>query len=294
MTLRVAVVGTGRMGGAMIGRLRGAGLSVVAHNRTPARAEAVAAEHGAQVAATAREAVASADVTLVSLPDDAAAEVAYHGPDGIVAGVGEGTIVADTSTLAPSTVRRLGDQVAGAGAVLLDTPVSGSVATVEAGGLTVMVGGPADALERLDPVLAPLAARVVRLGDLGAGAAMKLAVNSILHALNVALAEGLVLAERAGLDRETAYDVIAGGAAGAPYLDYKRAAFLDPDGTAVAFALDLVAKDLDLAQALTDEVGGTARQLAVTREVVGDAIAAGFGDADLSAVASYLRTHGRA
>jgi 3-hydroxyisobutyrate dehydrogenase-like beta-hydroxyacid dehydrogenase len=285
----VAVVGTGRMGAAMVGRIRAGGFPVVVHNRTRAKAEAVASAHGAEVADTAREAAAAADVVLVSVADDDAARAAYRGADGLIAGLAAGSVVTDTSTLGPSTVRELADEVAQAQASLLDTPVSGSVSTVEAGGLTVMAGGDADALERARPVLDTMAARIVHLGASGTGAAMKLAVNSILHGLNVALSEGLVLAERAGIDRQTAYDVVAGSAAGAPFVGYKRASYLDPDATPVAFALDLVAKDLALAAELADEVGAPAPQLAANREVVAEAIAAGFGDDDLSAIAVFLR-----
>jgi 3-hydroxyisobutyrate dehydrogenase-like beta-hydroxyacid dehydrogenase len=287
--MRVAFVGTGRMGGAMVGRIRGAGIPVVVHNRTRAKAERVATAHGAEVAESAADAVADADVVLVSVGDDDAARAAYGGPDGIVAGLSPGAVVADTSTIAPVTVRALAREVAGAGASLLDSPVSGSVPTVEAGTLTVMVGGDADALERARPVLETFAATIVHLGASGTGAAMKLAVNSILHGLNVALSEGLVLAERAGIDRETAYDVIAKSAAGAPFVAYKRSAFLDPDGTPVAFALDLVAKDLALAAELAADLGARADQVAANRELIADALARGLGEADLSALATMLR-----
>lgn len=287
--MNVAVIGTGRMGGAMVGRIRGAGFPVVVHNRTRAKAEQVAAAHGCTVADSPREAVADADVVVVSLADDASVVAAYDGEDGVLAGLREGTVVCDTSTVAPATVRGLADRIGSTGAALLDTPVSGSVSSVEAGALVVMVGGDPDALDRARPVLDSMAKRVVHLGPVGTGAAMKLAVNGVLHGLNIALSEGLVLAERAGIEREVAYDVLAGSAVGAPFLSYKRAAFLDPDGTPVAFALDLVAKDLELAAALADEVGSAAPQLARNREVVGAAVAAGLGPADLSAVAEYLR-----
>lgn len=287
---RVAFIGTGRMGAAMIGRLRGAGLDVTAYNRTRAKAEEVAAATGAAVADTAREAVAAADVVLVSLADDAAAKDAYGGPDGIVAGLRPGMVVADTSTIAPATARLLSGEVQEAGGTLLDSPVSGSVPTVEQGGLTIMVGGDPEALDRIRPVFEPIAARVVHLGPPGTGATMKLALNSIVHALNVALSEALVLAERSGVDRTAAYDVISNSAAAAPFVHYKRAAFLDPKGTPVAFALDLVAKDLDLAGALADEVDSPVAQLATNREIVGRAINAGLGAADLSAVAEFLRS----
>jgi 3-hydroxyisobutyrate dehydrogenase/2-hydroxy-3-oxopropionate reductase len=277
------------MGGAMVGRIRSGGFPVVVHNRTRAKAEAVAAEHGCQVAGAAREATSGADVVLVSLPDDDAARAAYGGDDGIVAGLAPGAVVADTSTIAPATVRELADEVARAGAALLDTPVSGSVSTVEAGTLTVMVGGDQAALDLARPVLDTMAARVVHLGPPGSGAALKLAVNSVVHALDIAVSEALVLAERAGLDRETVYDVFAGGAAGAPFVAYKRTAFLEPEDTPVAFALDLAAKDLELAAGLAAEVGATMSQLDRNREVFAAAIGAGLGARDLSAVASYLR-----
>lgn len=130
---RVAVVGTGRMGGAMAARLRAGGVGVTVFNRTADRAAAVAERTGADVAPTARDAVAAADVVLVSLADDAACEAAYDGPDGIVAGVHAGTLVADTSTIDPRTAVRLGDLVRGAGGAHLDAPVSGSVPSVERG-----------------------------------------------------------------------------------------------------------------------------------------------------------------
>ena len=286
----VAFIGTGRMGAAMIGRIREAGFAVSAYNRTRDKAEQVATATGATVADTAREAVEGAEVVLVSLADDAAVRAAYGGPDGIVAGLRAGAVVVDTSTIAPATARLLSGEVQEAGGTLLDSPVSGSVPTVEQGELTVMVGGDEAALDRIRPVFEPIATRVVHLGPVGTGATMKLALNSIVHALNIAVSEALVLAERAGVDREAAYDVIANSAAAAPFVHYKRSAFLDPDWTPVAFALDLVAKDLELAAALAAEVGSHVPQLATNREVVGDAIANGRGAADLSAIAEFLRT----
>lgn len=287
--LRVAVIGTGRMGTAMVGRLAGAGHHLTVHNRTRAKAEAVAARHDAAVAPTPREAVREADVVLVSLADDAAVRAAYGGPDGLVAGLAAGQVVADTSTVDPETLRGLEAAVVAAGAALLDTPVSGSVSTVEAGALLVMAGGDAAALERARPALEAIASRIIHLGPLGAGATMKLVVNAMVHALNGALAEALVLAEKAGLDRACAYDVIAASAVGAPFVAYKRDAYLSPEGTPVAFALNLVAKDLALADALAARVAAPMPQLATNREVVQRAVAAGLGDADLSALATLLR-----
>ena len=290
---RVAVVGTGRMGGAMAARLRAGGVAVTVFNRTADRAAAVAERTGADVASTARDAAAAADVVIVSLADDAAVDATYGGPDGIVAGMREGAVVADTSTIDPRTAVRLGDLVRAAGGAHLDAPVSGSVPSVERGELAVLAGGEAADLERARPVLEHLASRIFHVGPAGAGATVKLAVNGIVHALNQGLSEALVLAESAGVARGTAYEVFAASAAGAPFVQYKRAAFDRPDETPAAFTLDLVGKDLDLILALAQRCGVTMVQAATNRDAVTAAVAAGFGDRDMSAMAEYLRGPGR-
>lgn len=288
--LRVSVVGTGRMGAAMAGRVAAAGHRLTAWNRTRASAETVAAHlDGVAVAGTAREAAAAADVVIVSLADDTAVRATYRGADGLVAGLGPGTVVAETSTVAPETIRGLDDEVRAAGAMLTDTPVSGSVSSVEGGTILVMAGGEVDAVEAARPALESFAHRIVLLGPLGSGSIMKLAVNTMVFGLNETLAEALVLAEKAGVERELAYEVIANSAVAAPFVDYKRTAFEHPESTAVAFAIDLVAKDLDLAAALAGSVGAPTPQLETNRRVVGDAIEAGLGQEDLSAIARLLR-----
>jgi 3-hydroxyisobutyrate dehydrogenase/2-hydroxy-3-oxopropionate reductase len=277
------------MGSAMAGRLVEAGHDVSVFNRTKSRAAALAEEHDIAVAATAREAASSADVVVVSLADDAAVRAAYLGADGLVAGLRAGTVVADTSTVDPATIHALGDDVARVGATLIDTPVSGSVSSVQSGKLLVMAGGNEAALARAQPVLDAFASRVISLGPLGSGATMKLVVNSMVHGLNAALAEALVLAEKAGVVRSAAYEVIASSAVAAPFVLYKRAAYENPDDTPVAFALDLVAKDLDLVATLAARVGADVPQLVTNRAVVQRAIDAGLGQADLSALAALFR-----
>ena len=210
--MKAAVVGTGRMGAAMAARLAQGGVEVTVYNRTRSRAEAVAAGIGATVADTARAAAASAPVVLVSLADDAAADAAYQGPDGIAAGVADGTVVCDTSTVDPETAVRTAALVRAAGGAALDTPVSGSVSTVESGKLAVLVGGEAADLERARPVLDHIAARIFHLGPAGAGAAMKLAVNGVVHALNQAVPRRWWSPSRRDLPSD-AYDVLAAGAA---------------------------------------------------------------------------------
>jgi 3-hydroxyisobutyrate dehydrogenase/2-hydroxy-3-oxopropionate reductase len=277
------------MGAAMVARLRGAGHPVVVFNRTAARAADVAEATGATVAPTPRAAAEAAEVVIVSLADDAAVQWAYAGPDGLVAGLRPGAVVLEASTVAPQTVGALAATVAERGATLLDAPVSGSVPVVQRGELTVMVGGDPGALDRVRPVLAPLAAEVLHLGGTGTGAAMKLAVNAVVHGLNQALSEALVLAERSGIDREAAYRVFAASAAAAPYVRYKRDSFEHPDGAPVAFMLDLVNKDLALIEALAAATGARMEQTATNHRLVQEAVDAGYGGRDISAVAAYLR-----
>jgi 3-hydroxyisobutyrate dehydrogenase len=287
--MRVALIGAGRMGSAMGARVAGAGHDLVVFNRTRSRANDLAQQTGAQVADTARDAAEFAEVCLVSLSDDAAVTATYLDDSGLIAGVQSGAVVCDLSTVAPATVRGLSPLVTQQGAILIDTPVSGSVSTVESGTLTVMVGGDHDALDRARPVLEAFAKSIFHMGDVGAGATMKLVVNSLVHSLNVAVSEALVLADNAGLDRETVYDIFEAGAAGAPYVKYKREAFLRPGEVPVAFSLDLVAKDQELIHDLAQQTGTRMDQAEASRGLVAEAVGAGMAHRDISEVAEFLR-----
>jgi 3-hydroxyisobutyrate dehydrogenase-like beta-hydroxyacid dehydrogenase len=283
--VRVAITGAGRMGSAMATRLREDGHDVVVYNRTRSRAE----QTGAAVAHSAREAAEDAEVVIVSLADDAAVKAVYSE---LVAGLRPGAVVMETSTIHPDTVRGLAPLVEQHSAALLDAPVSGSVPVVQRGELTFMVGGDTAALERARPVVDALGSRVFHLGGIGAGAVMKLAVNVVIQALNQAVSEALVLAEKAGVGREVAYDVFAASAVAAPFVHYKREAFVHPEQAPAAFILDLVAKDMALADSLARDVGARMDQLAADRRVVAEAIAAGLGQHDMSALAVLLRGQG--
>lgn len=283
------MLGVGRMGGAMARRFHDADYELVLWNRDRAKAEAVAVDTGADIAASPAEAAASAEVIVSSLADDAALREVYLGEDGVIAGIQSGAIVVDTSTVDPSTAEEVGDAVDAAGAAFLDCPVSGSVSTVEAGALVIMAGGDPGLVPEVEPLLSSIAKQVVHVGGRGAGAACKLAVNGLVHGINVALSESLVLAEKAGVDREAAYEVFSSGAGGAPFVHYKREAFEHPEDAVVAFTLELVAKDLELITGLGSQVDAAMDQARTGLEIVRSAIDAGMGDRDLSAVAVYLR-----
>ena len=285
----VGVLGTGRMGGSMARALATAGFRLVLYNRHPDRAGELAIELGAAVALTPAELADTADVCISSLADARAVAELYEGPDGLIAGLRRGSIVAEMSTVLPETILALEPAICARGAVALDAPVSGSVSLARSGQLTIMVGGaPAD-LERARPVLSALASNVFHIGPLGSGAAMKLAVNAVVFGLNQALSEALVLAEQAGIDRSVAYDVLAASAVGAPYVAYKRAAFLYPESMPPAFSLELAEKDLRLIGDLARAVGLDVLQTRSNLEYLRDAEASQGPEADISAIATHIR-----
>lgn len=286
--MRVAVVGTGSMGGAVARTLAENGLPLTLWNRSRQRAADLAQELGAALVDTPAQAAAGADVLITMLADGPAVEQVYLGPDGIVSGAGPGLIACEMSTVQPDLSRRLAGVLRPRGADLIDAPVSGSVSVARAGALTVMVGGDPDTLERARPVLQALGSNVFWLGDVGSGAVMKLSVNSLVHGLNQALAEALVLAERAGVDTATAYTVFESGAAGAPFVKYKREAYLDPDHAPVAFRLALARKDARLILDLARAHGVVMEQTEANLRVL-EAAMDRYADADMAAVARHLR-----
>ena len=285
----VGLLGAGRMGSAMARALRAAGHDLVIWNRTRAAADALAAALGGQAVTRPSDVAAVADISISMLADGSAVDAVYGGPAGLIAGARAGMILVDSSTVPPAVLRAHEPAIRERGAGVLDAPVSGSVTLAETGKLTLMVGGEALDLDRARPVLDAIGSTIFHIGPLGTGAAMKLAVNTVIFGLNEALAEALVLAERAGIARDLAYDVLAASAVGAPYVTYKRASFLEPDSTPVAFAIDLAAKDLRLIADLAGDVGQPMPQAQTNLAVIDAVIGSGGGDQDLSAVASQLR-----
>lgn len=285
----VGFLGLGRMGGHMAANLVAAGYDLVVHNRTRATAEDFAHRTGADVADTPRELAAAVDLVVTMLADAAALRAVLTGPDGVLEGLRPGTVVVDMGTTGPAAVAALVRVVADAGGVLVDAPVSGSVDAARDGGLTVLLGAPDALVPTLSPVLDAMARSVHHLGGTGQGAVAKLAVNNVVFALGNALSESLVLAERAGIDRERIYDVFEDSAIAAPMVGYRRAAFLDPDATPPAFAVSLACKDLQLVTDLAEELGVPVAQaranLALMTRVVDD----GLGDHDMADVAVHLR-----
>ncbi|OUS96505.1 NAD(P)-dependent oxidoreductase [Rhodococcus sp. NCIMB 12038] len=285
----VAFLGLGNMGAPMAANLVKAGHELAVWNRTATKAEAFAAEHGATAAASPAIAAKGADFVVSMLADDSAVLDAYTSESGVLTTIGDGVIAIDMSTIAPDTVASLRRSSEEAGGRFVDAPVSGSVAAASAGTLTIMAGGDARDVEDCTSILSAMGDPVIAMGASGRGAAMKLAVNAIVHGLNGAVSESLVLAERAGIGREAAYAVFLNSAVAAPFVQYRQAAFERPDEVPTAFRLALAAKDLRNALALASETGAHLPHAARTLEILEQAAAAGFADHDESAVAEYLR-----
>jgi 3-hydroxyisobutyrate dehydrogenase/2-hydroxy-3-oxopropionate reductase len=278
------------MGSAMASALAGKGGRVVVYNRTAVRAEQLAERIGATVARSVAELAAEVDVLITMVADDDAVRGVYRDPGGALEGLSGRTVAVDMSTVLPDTIRGLEHEIRRTGAGVLDAPVSGSVSLAEAGTLTLMVGGDESDLERARPALDALSRRLFHLGPLGSGATMKLAVNAVVFGLSGAIAEALVLAEAAGVDRATAYEVFAASTFASPFVDYKRGAFVDPGASPPAFSIDLARKDLRLILELADRVGVSMPQahdnLVLLSEAAGDV----GGDQDFALVAAYLRS----
>ncbi len=285
----VGFSGLGRMGSLMAANLQRAGFDLTVHNRTHAKAESFAASTGAKVATSGRELAEASSIIVTMVADGPALASLLEGPDGIAAGLSPGDIVVDMGTTGLEYTQRARLATEVAGGHLVEAPVSGSTAAAEGATLLVMTAGDEAAAAAAGPVLAAMSARIVHVGGPGAGAALKLAVNSALFAVMQAVGESLVLAERAGVPREVAYEVFASSAIAAPVVKYRREVFEKPRETPVSFALDLAIKDLDLTLALAGAVGAPMPQAETNRAVLREASAAGLGGTDIGQIAVHLR-----
>ena len=290
----VAVLGAGRMGAAIGLRLASCGYTVRLWNRTASTAQAVAERDPSGLigaVASAGEAVARCPVVLCALSDGPALRSVLL-DSGVVRALMPGAVVCDLGTSGVETSHAVADQLRQVGIDFLDAPVSGSVPAVETGTLLVMAAGADSALASALPVLEVLARAVVRVGAPGSGQAMKLAVNLVVHDLNAAVSEALLLAESAGIARVQAYDVLQQSVVGAPYVHYKRAAFLDPD-TPVAMSLTLVAKDLRLITDFARDHDVAVPVTETTKATVDAAVDAGLGPADMTRLSRFTRSDAR-
>ena len=278
----VGVVGLGAMGSRIARRLSDAGHELVVWNRDPARAEPLVAA-GALAAATPADVAKRVEAVITMVADPRALVDVTEGPEAVVAGVGEGTTLIQMSTVGPDSISRLAALLPDE--ALLDSPVLGSVAEVEAGTLNVFVGGSPEPFEHWQPLLSTLGT-VLHLGSVGAGAAAKLVANTTLVGVIGILGEALALAETLGLSREAAFEVL-GKTALADQAERRRAA-VESGEYPPRFALYLARKDADLILEAAEKAGIELRLTKGAREWLADAEAAGLGDADYSAVLARI------
>jgi 3-hydroxyisobutyrate dehydrogenase len=287
--MQTAFLGLGRMGAAMAGHVLDAGHDLVVWNRSPGRAEALTAR-GAVDAGSVREAVAAADVVVLMLfGPDAVREVLPE----VVAAARPGTLVVDSTTIGPAAAREFGRTASEGGLRYVDAPVAGSVAPATAGTLGVLVGGAQADYDEALPLLQTWGdpAKVRRVGEVGAGSALKLVVNQGIGVLATGLGEALALAGQLGLDRGDVLDLLSGSAYGW-VLGQKRPAVEADDYTGTQFSLELLAKDMELAVGSAGDA-----ELAVTRAALADlrsALDAGHAGEDYAAVIGHLADEGRA
>ena len=213
-------IGLGVMGGRMVKRLLAAGHTIIGYNRTQAKARWLL-DMGMQWGTTPRAVVQAADITFSMVSHTAALQAVMGGPEGILAGLRPGTVVVDMSTVSPAASRELATQVAAASAHMLDAPVSGSVITLEAGRLSIMVGGERPIYERLRPILLDIGPKVTYVGPNGLAVCMKVATNLSLAVQMLAFSEGVLLAEKSGIARETAVEVLLSSVIASPMVQYR-------------------------------------------------------------------------
>ena len=283
----VAFLGLGVMGSGMAARLLGAGFQVVVWNRTPARAEPLV-QKGARLAASPADAASAADVIVAMVADDAASRDVWLGRDGALASAPPAAIAIECSTVSPAWIVELGGEAAARRCALLDAPVLGSRPQAADGQLVFLVGGDAAVLERVRPALESMSRAIVHLGPVASGARMKLVNNFMAGVQAATLAEALAMIEGIGLDRDAAFSVLANGAPGSPLVKTVGPRMVARDYD-VNFALSLMRKDLSYAIDEGAAHGVTLSIAAAARALYDQAVGAGLGDRDFSAVAEPIR-----
>ena len=285
--MRVGFAGLGRMGSLMARNIAASGAELSVWNRTASKAHAFAVEHGCEAAETPRALADAADVVVTMLADDEASSEVHHGPDGLLAASRCGTFI-EMGTVSPDHIAALGD-TAGPSVCVIDAPVSGATQAADAAQLLIMAGCTEDEAAPFATLFGAMGKKTICLGALGAGAVMKLAVNSLIHGMNQTLAEALVLSEAAGIAPGAAFDVIEASAAAAPMFSYRRPLYLDEAGHDVSFTVALARKDMQLAGDLARALGTRMPQGDVTLDLLGDAERHGYAARDLAAMLDYMR-----
>ncbi|XHC10625.1 NAD(P)-dependent oxidoreductase [Labrenzia sp. ac12] len=286
--MRVGFAGLGRMGVRMAANLAAAGLNVSVWNRTAGTAQAFAAAHNAFSAANPKDLAERSDVVITMLADDAAAETVYLGPDGLLEASGGSRVLAEMGTISVPMAERLAQLAREKGRRFVDAPVSGATQAAADAKLLIMAGAEATDVPDLARLFEVLGRKTVWLGKSGAGAAMKLGVNMLIHGLNQTLSEALTLTSAAGIPKEQAYEVVENSAAAAPVLAYRKGLYLDETAHDVSFTVALARKDVGLALELASTCGVVMPQAELNHAVLKAAGSAGYDDRDMASILSFV------
>ena len=280
-------IGLGTMGGKMVRRLLDAGHTVTGYNRTRSRGDWLV-DMGMSWGETPRAVAEAADVTFTMVANTQALEAVTGGPDGVLAALGPGKVYIDMSTVSPAASRALSIQVRERGAQMLDAPVSGSAVTLDAGQLSVMVGGEYEVYEAMKPILQDIGPTVDYVGENGLAATMKVAVNLSLPIQILSFCESLLLAEKSGIPREAAMTALLNSVVASPALKYRFPLAVDPPEEPL-FDVTMIQKDLMLALDMGRDLEVPMPTSATTNEYLNVCRAQGFSDQDFAILYTVMR-----
>jgi 3-hydroxyisobutyrate dehydrogenase-like beta-hydroxyacid dehydrogenase len=279
-------IGLGVMGGQMVDRLMSHGHTVTGYNRTRKKAQWLI-DKGMRFSDTPRGVCEAADVTLSMVTNSAALEEVAEGPNGILAGLGAGKVLIDMSTVSPAVSKALAAKVRAHGSDMVDAPVSGSVITLQQGKLSVMVGGTKETFERVKPLLLDIGPKVTHVGENGLALVMKIATNLSLAVQMLAFSEGVLLAEKSGIPREIAVDVLTHSAVASPMVQYRGPFVLQMPDEAW-FNVNMMQKDMLLALELGRQVDVPLPTSAAANEMLTAARGMGLQEQDFAVVFQVL------
>ena len=283
---KLGYIGLGAMGGRVAKRLLDAGHTVVGYNRTKSKAQWLL-DAGMQWGESPRTVAATADVVFTMVTNTAALHEVFHGPEGILAGLNKNSVYVDMSTISPAASRHLASQVAAKGAHMLDSPVSGSVITLEQGKLSLMVGGDVSIFEQVKPILQSIGPTVNYVGKNGQAVLMKVAINLNLQVQFMGFCEGLLLAVKGGVPVETALEVMLNSVIASPSLKYRTPFILDMPEEAW-FNVNMMQKDMLLAEELGRELDVALPTVAIGNQMLTAARAMGLAQQDFAIVYKVL------
>ena len=270
----------------MADRLMSKGHAVTGNNRTKSKAQWLI-DRGLTWKDTPRAVAESADIVFSMVTDSAALESIANGPDGIVSGLGPGKVLIDMSTVSPAASKALAEKVRAKGADMVDSPVSGSVITLEQGKLTMMVGGRAETFEKIKPLLLDIGPKATHVGDNGLAVSMKIATNLSLVVQMLAFSEAVLLAEKAGIPRKTAVEVLTNSVIASPMVQYRGPMVINPPDEAW-FDMRMMQKDTTLALEMGRRLGVPLPTTSIANEYLTAARAMGLTEKDFAAIFQVL------